>query len=125
MLKIAKEVDEIKKRPWFKRLDAEEQNIMIKKMTVPQEGERAQMNVKSQNGTSTGEVPIWHITTTFKAINIDKIKDNQTIQEELKEHITTICREHSISKMTIYFEEHPAGGGGRPVMATGPIPQIS
>lgn len=116
MMKIAKEVDGIKNRPWFKRLDQEEQSIALKRMTAPPETQQ-EYNVRTAAPQATQSEPIWVITTTFKAANLDKINDNKMIQDELKEHITRICREHGISRMVIHFEEQQPSnpGGGRPV----------
>ena len=145
MMKIAKEVEDIKKRPWFKRLDAEEQSIALAKMTAPanktwnemtpeerteatremnaefEKKEPEGQGVKMKSGTNDPNEPMWYITTTFKAHNLEKIRDNQFIQNKLKQHITTICREHGISRMEIHYEEK-SGGGSRPVTTHDPAP---
>lgn len=107
MMKIADEVEAIKNRKWFKRLDQEELSGELKSMTADPNVPMMQIKSKSGEGVANS-TPTWQITTNFKTTDIQSISDNKIIHEELKKHIFDICRQHGITRMTIYYDESGA-----------------
>jgi hypothetical protein len=110
MMKIAKKVDEIEKRPWFKRLDEREQQIMLKKMTAPEEkpsdikfdGKVLGLEIVPGEPLITASFPINAQNTGEVA---DMFKAKSDMEFELRKYIKDLIVKHGITRLFISYEK--------------------
>lgn len=109
MMAIAKKQDDLEKKPWYKRLEAEEAKAALAKMTQPDPATPEPPHVTiGQHPPKLTKVPGEPlITMTFFLPHGSVMADveaKNSMQEELRAHIKTLCREHGILRLTINYE---------------------